>query len=452
MFAAGIPDGHGRLLARTGEIFEGEFRDGLKQGMGKTRLAGGTIYESQWDHGKEIGAKRPDALADATVGGLLKAQSGGGDAGKVDIGIVVDERMTQQSDMQYQHLVRDEDIAIYPVAEDMNAAWNGTGEITAYSGSFDGMDWENAPAFVDVDVGTTDGSRVKFDSLQLQVQASDAYRKPMLSLVGHQGCVGFRPSFSFKNNGWGDVRDASISVQFTGENPDDGQRPRAASPSRSAVSATALTFSSTTCIAQAGVDTQKLASERFSCQSMDSIGVCKSQVFNSVGFGEIADFVWGDQKLMTTAKGSLSYSWADDQRQCLPGDRAVQGRHLAGGDRGAERTRRMRRRVWRIAGGAALPGRQAADQPARLFRRPADARQQEPGELYRAPEDVVGDVVVPPVPGGRQIRRRQRAALEDREPVLLPAETIRLRFDGRAAACYLKPDAEVLRHADVAGA
>ena len=37
---------------------------------------------------------------------------------------------------------------------------------------------------------------------------------------------------------------------------------------------------------------------------MDSIAVCKSQVFNSVGFGEIADFVWGDQKLMTTAKGS----------------------------------------------------------------------------------------------------------------------------------------------------
>ena len=69
----------------------------------------------------------------------------------------------------------------------MNAAWNGTGEITAYSGSFDGIDWENAPAFVDVDVGTTDGSRVKFDSLQLQVQASDAYRKPMLSLVGHSG-------------------------------------------------------------------------------------------------------------------------------------------------------------------------------------------------------------------------------------------------------------------------
>ena len=37
---------------------------------------------------------------------------------------------------------------------------------------------------------------------------------------------------------------------------------------------------------------------------MDSINVCRSQVFNSVGFGEIADFVWGDAKLMTAVKGT----------------------------------------------------------------------------------------------------------------------------------------------------
>ena len=40
--------------------------------------------------GKEIGGNGPTSLADATVGGLLKAQSGGGDADKVEIGVVVD--------------------------------------------------------------------------------------------------------------------------------------------------------------------------------------------------------------------------------------------------------------------------------------------------------------------------------------------------------------------------
>ena len=115
----GIPNGEGRLLSKTGEIFAGSFVDGLKNGKGQTRLAGGTVYQSQWVMGKEIGGSRPDVLADARVGGLLKAQAGGGDADKVEIGVVVDQRMTQQSDMQYQHLVRDEDIAIYPEDESL---------------------------------------------------------------------------------------------------------------------------------------------------------------------------------------------------------------------------------------------------------------------------------------------------------------------------------------------
>ena len=102
----GRPNGQGRLEIRSGEVFEGdlvewpprrarasistptatatracsrpaspmamgacspaparsstgEFRDGLKHGKGKTRLAGGTTYESQWDTGKEIGATGP---------------------------------------------------------------------------------------------------------------------------------------------------------------------------------------------------------------------------------------------------------------------------------------------------------------------------------------------------------------------------------------------------------
>ena len=89
--------------------------------------------------------------------------------------------------------MRDEDIAIYPVAEDMNAAWNGDRRDHDLFGSFDDMDWENAPAFVDVDVGTTDGSRVKFDSLRTAGSASDAYRKPMLSLIEHVGLRGLPP-------------------------------------------------------------------------------------------------------------------------------------------------------------------------------------------------------------------------------------------------------------------
>jgi hypothetical protein len=316
-FSDGVPNGEGRYLARTGEIFEGTFKDGLRQGKGKTRLAGGTAYESEWDRGKEIGAARPDILADALVGGLLKAQAGG-DADKVEIAVVVDDRMTQQSDMQYQHLVRDEDIAIYPSDDGMNAAWNGTGPIDGWSGGFTAMDWENAPAFVQVDVSTSDGKRVKFDKLELQVKSSEAYRKPMLSLESHTGCVGFRPSFTFKNNGWGDVKDASISVQFTGQALDESGEPVQDSPASRTFTKSIGSFGNGVdvhvddLLEQAGVDTAKLGGARFSCESVDVIEGCKSQVFSSVNFGEIKDFVWGDDKLMTTLKGKLDYSWSDD--------------------------------------------------------------------------------------------------------------------------------------------
>lgn len=309
-FVAGRPDGQGRLMLRTGEIYTGAFADGLRHGTGRVTLPGGTSYESVWERDREMGGGLPERLADAGVGGLLRAQSGGGQAGKVEIATIVDQRMTQQSDMQYQHLVRDEDVAIYPVDEDMNNAWNGTGLITTADYAYTGIDWEDAPAFVEVDLATTDNSRVKLDRLELQVSASDAYRKPMLSLGNHLGCVGFRPSFTVFNHGWGEVKNASISLRFVGE---DGQGEGTRTFSRPIAD-----FDNGTdvvirdIVAEAGVDVDKLESQRFDCPSMDSLNVCRSQVFNTVGFGEIADYVWGEDKLFTTAVGTFDYEWSDD--------------------------------------------------------------------------------------------------------------------------------------------
>jgi hypothetical protein len=314
-FRAGLPDGRGRLLSKTGEIFEGTFAGGLKNGKGRTRLSGGTVYESQWAMGREIGGNRPDVLADARVGGLLKAQAGGGDAGKVEIGVVVDERMTQRSDMQYQHLVRDQDIAIYPVSDDYNGAWNGTGTLRT-GNVYDGMDWENAPAFAEVDLKTTDGSRVKLDSLEMKVTASEAYRKPMLSLVEHSGCVGFRPDFSILNNGWGDARDMKMSIRFTRIDQDSYEPTGEPGP---VYTADVGSFGQGTDVSvrnvleQAGIDTAKLDAGRFSCPSRDALNVCRSQVTNQVNFGAAADYVGGENETIgLTGIGTLDYSWADD--------------------------------------------------------------------------------------------------------------------------------------------
>jgi hypothetical protein len=314
-FAAGVPNGRGRLLSRTGAIFEGTFLDGMKNGEGRTRLPGGTVYSSRWAMGRELGGSRPDVLADARVGGLLKAQAGGGDAGKVEIGVVVDERMTQQSNMQYQHLVRDEDIAIYPTLEDYNNAWNGTGEIRT-GNVYAGMDWEDAPAFAEVDLGTTDGSRVRLKSLEMKVASSEAYRKPMLSLVEHSGCVGFRPDFSLVNNGWGDAKDMTMSIRFTRIDQDSYEPTGDPGPAYTADVGSfgdGIDVSVKDVLRQAGVDTAKLEAGRFSCPSRDALNVCRGQVTTKVNFGAAADYVGGDNETVgLTGIGTFDYSWSDD--------------------------------------------------------------------------------------------------------------------------------------------
>ncbi|WP_245279080.1 MORN repeat-containing protein [Mesorhizobium loti] len=314
-FVAGIPNGEGRLLSKTGEIFVGLFVDGLKNGKGQTRLAGGTVYESQWVMGREVGGSRPDVLADARVSGLLKAQAGGGDADKVEIGVVVDQRMTQQADMQYQHLVRDEDIAIYPTEALYNDAWNGTGQVNT-TNVYGGPDWEDTPAFAEVDLKTTDESKVKLDSLEMKVAASDAYRKPMLSISEHFGCIGFRPDFTIINNGWGDAKDMKMSIQFT--TVDEDGKPTG-QPSRMFTKdvggfGEGVDVSIKNVLDEAGVDTASLETGRFPCPSVDSLNVCRSQLTNKIKFGEVGDYLGNFNQAMTlNAIGKFDYSWADDE-------------------------------------------------------------------------------------------------------------------------------------------
>lgn len=314
-FVAGRADGEGRLLSRDGSIYEGTFRAGLPHGAGTTRLAGGTVYRSEWRNGVEMGAARPDMLADATVGGLLKAQSGGGDAGKVDMSVVIDQRITSQQEIQYQHLVRDEDVAIYPVDQAFNDAWSGAAVIRDDDYVY-ARDWDRDYAFVQADLETTDGSRVKLDGMSLEVANSVAYRKPMLTLQRHAGCVAFRPTFNFVNWGWGGARNPQLHVRFTSP-----ERPGEASPTYTLPLGDfedGVDVSLLEPLQQAGVDTGKLESERFQCQSRDQLGVCRAQLFNSVGFGEIADFVHGEDILSTTASGEIEYQYADDAGNTYP--------------------------------------------------------------------------------------------------------------------------------------
>ncbi|WP_187969907.1 MORN repeat-containing protein [Aquibium microcysteis] len=313
-FRGGRPDGEGRYLAANGEIFEGRFVAGVRHGTGTTTLPGGTRYASSWTMGVET-SERPDALADAGGGGLLRIQTGSDAAARTEFSVTVDQRMNQQSETRYQHLMRADDIAIYPVSDDVNRAWNGNGEIDEYRMVFQAAAEDVSPVFLEGQLATTDNSRVKLDAVRIEVASSESYRKPMLTLQSHSGCVGFRPSFSFVNHGWGEVEDAEVTLRFTGERSyDDNPQPQPETRSFAVPIGRfdeGIDVSVRNALIEAGVDVTTLETKRFPCPSDDQLGICRGQVFNTVDFGEIAGMVFGEDTISTRAVGELTYRWAD---------------------------------------------------------------------------------------------------------------------------------------------
>lgn len=313
-FRDGQPDGEGRYLAANGEIFEGRFADGLRHGAGTTILPGGTRYESTFSMGVETSA-RPSALADADRAGLMRIQTGSDAAARTEWSVTIDQRMNQLTETSYQHLMRAEDIAVYPTSDVVNMAWNGNGEIDAYGLTFQAAAADVSPVFLEARLATTDSSRVKLDGMRIEVASSETYRKPMLTLQAHSGCVGFRPSFSFVNHGWGEVEDAEVTLRFTGERSyEDDPPPQPETRSFSVPVGgfdAGIDVSIRNALMEAGVDVRALETRRFRCASDDQLGICRGQLFNSVGFGEIAGMLFGEDRISTRAVGALTYRWAD---------------------------------------------------------------------------------------------------------------------------------------------
>ncbi|RST86301.1 hypothetical protein EJC49_11410 [Aquibium carbonis] len=313
-FRHGKPDGKGRHLAVNGEIFDGDFAGGLRHGTGTTILPGGTRYVSTWAMGVET-SKRPSLLADADGGGLMRIQTSQDAAARTEFTVTVDQRMNQLSETRYQHLMRAEDIAIYPLSVQVNAAWNGNGDISEDALVFMAAAEDTSPVFLESRLATTDNSRVRLDGVQIEVAGSETYLKPMLSLQQHFGCVGFRPSFSFVNHGWGEVEDARATIRFTGERSYEADPPPQPETRPFEVPVggfdLGIDVSVRNALIEAGVDVTALETKRFPCPSDDQLGICRGQVFNNVDFGEIAGLVFGEDMIATRAVGELSYRWAD---------------------------------------------------------------------------------------------------------------------------------------------
>ena len=319
-FRDGLPHGHGRQAMADGTIYVGGFSRGLRDGEGTVRLPGGTRYASRWRAGIETDAGRPDAIADATLGGLLLAQAGGGAAGKVDLSVTVEPRATQEATLRYTHAVLDERVEIYPENPGIVDTWLGQAVARPYGYAMDFgyIDWSNAPAFLEVRFETQDGSRVPLDALELQVEDSQIYRKPFLSVVNHAGCVGYRPSFSFQNNGWGAVENARLTLEFFNRDA-----PAQASGSFT-LEAGGFDFGGDVpleaVLGEAGIDTAALADARFSCPSLDEVQQCRQRVIGEGAFGDLGQLLSGELDLTVGVRGRIAYRWTDSRGNAVDGD------------------------------------------------------------------------------------------------------------------------------------
>ncbi|RVT87154.1 hypothetical protein DXV76_03445 [Rhodobacteraceae bacterium CCMM004] len=317
-FAQGRPEGEGIWRNRDGHIYEGPFVAGLRHGPGRITEPGGLSYAVVHDMGVEIASDRP-ALGDPMIGGLLPAQ-GGGDAARMTLSLVSDQRIAQQQSMIYTHYVDQGGVYFYPQDETLQGLWAGTIPIgdAWLLGDMTDPDWDETRAYALVDLSSTDGGPARLEGMDLVVAESVPHLQPMLDLEVHTGCVGFRPSFSLLNYGWGAVDSGTVQIRFAHPDSYDWNNPQAERPGTGWYQAPAAGFDAGTdvmlrdLLAAAGVDVAALETRRFTCLSADLLDRCGADAIASVEWGQLTGLVTHTYgSLATEAIGQFTYDWTD---------------------------------------------------------------------------------------------------------------------------------------------
>ena len=239
------------------------------------------------------------------VGGLLTAQSGGGAAGQGGNGVAVEEgrRKTSSRRCSTPFRPRDEDIAIYPTSEDINHYWTARSRPPRLA-SRASTGRRRRPS----SRSTSPPPKLRapaIDSLALKDINSDGYNKPMLTLTEHSGCLDSarllprRPWL-----GRGARRHAVAAVHHRGRQPHLRAEARHLRQRHRRLRAL---------LHGRGRRRHRQARGRQVYVPVARQPECLPQPSaTDVGFGEIADYIQGDDKLFTTAVGKLDYGWADD--------------------------------------------------------------------------------------------------------------------------------------------
>lgn len=317
-FVAGRPEGPGSWRGRDGTAYTGGFAGGERHGAGEITEPGGLSYAVTYDMGQLVESARPD-LPDALVGGLLPAQ-GGDAASNVSMEVGVDLRTTEQAEMQYASQPTNGAIYVFPRGDGEQRAMTGTGWLSEFQWTLNGgsdASWNDTRAYVALDMSTNNGGRERLRSLDLVVQQALPLLQPMLSVDQHFGCVGFRPSFSLVNYGWGPLEHGTAQVRFVDPTYYDPNVAPEQAPGSGwfelpipRIEDGADIYVRDLLVA-AGVDVARLESERFTCPTNDMLDQCRAEAKQRVNFGQIGPYVNGFDGLGTRLQARMTYAWTD---------------------------------------------------------------------------------------------------------------------------------------------
>jgi hypothetical protein len=311
----GKANGIGRYINEAGEISEGGFVDGEREGLISTTLPNGRTYQSVWSNGQETEDSSRLRLAQST------AQVPGAPSEDLRIGVIV-ERSKRDGDFSYVARPNDTAISITPASDRLMSMWKDNGPIQLTDaeeaggyeyGVFSLSRGQLRPLTLIFNVQNRSQNQLSITNTYLAIQSSTSDLQPAIQLKRgflsfDCGGLGFQPSFTLENFGWGNGERGEIRFSFTNSDAGRSFVKRIGKIERS----TQVDLESELKTSGLGVEALKAKSQvGFTC-STKAPAVCLQQLRATGLFGALAPQIsLKDNGIFVTASGTLNYEWSD---------------------------------------------------------------------------------------------------------------------------------------------
>ena len=329
-FASGKRHGAGVYIDATGAIFDGRFAGDVPDGSGIFVPANGLPYRADWAMGQEISGTRlglgPGQL---DYPQLIDAQYESYD--DLRIGVIA-ERLPRVSEfapnpLSYTSLSAGQTLEIFPDDKRLLGVWKGTMPIQmSYEEKYEFGDYNYSPSFLgayqrfepvslifELENISTDGVAVVGAFLDVETSKRDPEPAVQLRSLANDGCSGGEsfhiPRFRFDNFGWTEARNAEINFTFGSV---DGDVEGTGFSQAIGTFEQSLEVSVEDAMANLGVNSALLTSERLRCTDMSDERQCLAEVAESGNFGELAGYLsLLGTTIQAAATGTLDYDWTD---------------------------------------------------------------------------------------------------------------------------------------------